>query len=370
MTTVQACWFYSIFLLFAVFPVSADSPANANIRETIEPNSTRPATLRVANEMNCPRDTYSFDLTSDSKFVSIPEGSVQLSRSTDTQVPIVLNSHGLAEGVFIANVTLECTNCSDCKSSDKIVRVALTVAALQQPEGETEETNPGHLPEPKSNPVTTPNRVQIPDFTGLTLPDASDQLLVLGLKPILDNPSNVPSGLLTVIETQPAADATLDSGSRVKLIVGVPVPDLLGLSRDEAQARIGRIGLVLDWAVAETGSASSQQPMAGTVVPLASTVKLAIASTSQETRSTDTRVTVIIILLIIAFAVFVWRIRGGKATSPAAKFSLRSTPDAGHQEVQALTSERPRPVIRVRLLSDPGKQSLQGEPTSTTEKVF
>lgn len=313
--------------------------------------------------MSCPRDSYRFLLTSDRDFVGLPEPEIELSKSRDTQVRVVFDSHGLDPGTHSANVTLTCRNCGDCRSSNKVIRLALTVAATAPPpEGESIDLTA----DPPGEAVGQP-QLLAPNVTDSTLQEAEEQLDLLGLEPFLEDAAIARTDLITVIGQQPAAGAPVDSGARVILTPGVPVPDLVGLTAEEAQARVDEVGLRLVSTTSDVAYTASQLPVAGALVRIGTTVNL-ILPVFENPTSDSTWIIVLTVLLLPVVAIFFWRASARKPTVPAASFSVRSTLDAGSQEIIRQKSDPQRPVIRVRLITDAGEQSLQGEPASTTEK--
>ena len=112
-----------------------------------------------------------------------------------------------------------------------------------------------------------PERYAVPDVRGAEVASATDsitstKLLVTGQTEAYDE--EVPAGL--VAGTDPAIGSSLKRDTAVTLIVSlgpapVPVPDLLGVGRDEAVAALEGLGLV-----AATGEEYSEQYAAGTVM--------------------------------------------------------------------------------------------------------
>ena len=83
-------------------------------------------------------------------------------------------------------------------------------------------------------PPPPPSRVAVPDLMGLTRSAAEARLRELGLRPMGD-----PFGAGQMVAWQyPAAGAQVDSGEIVEFRPGVVMPDLAGLTRAEADATL------------------------------------------------------------------------------------------------------------------------------------
>jgi eukaryotic-like serine/threonine-protein kinase len=132
--------------------------------------------------------------------------------------------------------------------------------------------------------------VAVPDLTGLTKPQAQQQLDAEGL--IMGETrrrasDEVPEG--RVLEQDPPADRQVEAGSAVDLVFSagpktVPVPSLTGSTVSEAEAALEAAGLVLgeqtdqnDQTVPE-GQIISQDPAAGEEVPEDSPVNVVVSA--------------------------------------------------------------------------------------------
>jgi eukaryotic-like serine/threonine-protein kinase len=132
--------------------------------------------------------------------------------------------------------------------------------------------------------------VAVPDLTGLTKPQAQQQLDAEGL--IMGDTrrrasDEVPEG--RVLEQDPPADRQVEAGSAVDLVFSsgpktVPVPSLTGSTVSEAEAALEAAGLVLgeqtdqnDQTVPE-GQIISQDPAAGEEVPEDSPVNVVVSA--------------------------------------------------------------------------------------------
>jgi beta-lactam-binding protein with PASTA domain/serine/threonine protein kinase len=93
-----------------------------------------------------------------------------------------------------------------------------------------------------------PSTVKVPDVIGLTQQDARRRMRDANLKPVLERESSakVPEG--NVIRSDPGSGTAIEIGSRVRLFVSggpkqVVVPDVTGLTQDDAFARLEKVGL-------------------------------------------------------------------------------------------------------------------------------
>ena len=275
---------------------------------------------------------------------------------------VKFDSNGLEPGTHISNITLDCKNCTGCRSSDKVMQVALTVVAGSEPAAEA-------IVEPAAARLVNEAQLRLPDVTGTTLSDAQDQLAGLGLQPVTDSMGIERVELITVIAQQPAAGEPVEAGARVILTPGVPVPDLPGLAAGEAQNRLDEVGLLLVTTTGDGTATASQVPAAGAIVAIGTTVTL-LLPVLETPAASGAWLAVLALLLAVAGAIFFWRASRRIRAAPAASFDVRSTVDSGSQHVRSDSSEPQRPVIRVRLAGDGGEQSVQGSPASITEKEW
>jgi serine/threonine-protein kinase len=133
-----------------------------------------------------------------------------------------------------------------------------------------------------------PGQVALPPVDGLGEQKATARLTDAGLvvdRVVRQADDSVPEG--RVIKTSPAAGQTVDRGSDVTLYVSsgppqVPVPDVVGLTKQEAQQTLGNQGL--QFTSTEEGSDSAdpgtvlrQDPAAGAEVDPGSVVALVVA---------------------------------------------------------------------------------------------
>ncbi|MFE7631950.1 Stk1 family PASTA domain-containing Ser/Thr kinase [Kocuria sp. NPDC057446] len=134
-----------------------------------------------------------------------------------------------------------------------------------------------------------PSEVEVPgDLAGRSEEDARDALEAAGLEPGATRTANsswVPEGML--VATDPPGGTTVPSGSEVRLVLStgrVTVPQLVGLSRQEAVAALGADGVRLSAEVVTTpragvpaGQVVDQSVGAGETAPQGSTVTLTVA---------------------------------------------------------------------------------------------
>lgn len=347
-------WCVLAFLLAA--PAMAQDRPDANVEVKIAPGATLERAFPVRNQMDCPRDTYRFSLTSDTDFVSLPDETIELSRSRGTDVRVVFASGELDPGTYFTNITFECRNCTNCRSSDKVMRVAMTVTA---PPAEA-------IVEIPDEATRTDTEFLFPDLSGSTLAGAEEELLRLGLQPVVEGAEIERRELLTVTGQRPAAGESVATGERVTLIAGVPVPDLSGLTTDAAQRRLAEVGLSLTSSGAGT-TVGSQLPAAGAIVAIGTTINVVLAVLDGPNASRNW-LTVLTLLAVVILAIYFWRASARTAAAPVASFNVRSNWDAGTHKVWSDSREVQRPVVRVRLSGVDGEQTVHGDPASTTEK--
>jgi serine/threonine-protein kinase len=136
-----------------------------------------------------------------------------------------------------------------------------------------------------------PEPVEVPDLRGRTPAQAEQELNALGLLLVVSNETvEVPinSGLIgNVAEQSPSAGTTAEVGSEVTVRLGSPiqvtVPDLGGLTAEQAQAEATAVGLNVEIAgttvtndQAAGDTVATQDPTAGTVVDEGSFIDLTI----------------------------------------------------------------------------------------------
>jgi serine/threonine-protein kinase len=134
-----------------------------------------------------------------------------------------------------------------------------------------------------------PTQVSVPPVTNMAEAQAQAALTRLGLKAVVNEAPNdtVAKGL--VADQDPSAGSKVDPGSTVTLTVSagpnkVRVPDLTGLSKDDAKAALEQLGLKLsttdtvESAAQDAGKVIDTDPAGGTTVDKGSAVALHLAS--------------------------------------------------------------------------------------------
>ncbi|MPZ64306.1 MAG: Stk1 family PASTA domain-containing Ser/Thr kinase [Pseudonocardiaceae bacterium] len=137
---------------------------------------------------------------------------------------------------------------------------------------------------------TGARQVTIPDVAGQPVQVAQQELNAAGFQTQVEPVASTPEQRDRVIETNPPAGADADEGSTVVLQVGtgpdqVEVPNLIGLSPDEARSALDEVGLQLSAGgpkeqVVEddnqVGKVISSNPPVGQQVPDGSTVSITV----------------------------------------------------------------------------------------------
>jgi serine/threonine-protein kinase len=140
-----------------------------------------------------------------------------------------------------------------------------------------------------------PNTVEVPDLAGFTLEEATAalknvNLAVAGTEQV--NNTRVEKG--NVVETEPAAGQSVDVGSAVTLKVSsgkVEVPDVVGLTRDEAASRLSDLGFrnrttyVVSTKAEDTVLAMSVKP--GALADFGTQITLQVARPAPPTPTTS-----------------------------------------------------------------------------------
>jgi eukaryotic-like serine/threonine-protein kinase len=130
---------------------------------------------------------------------------------------------------------------------------------------------------------TGPGTTKVPPLQGLTRENAEKALVQAGLVPKFDEvDSEKPAD--QVLSSNPAAESTVEKGTTVTVQVSkgnkVAVPNLIGLTRAEALARLNEAGLVAqvvqgdEVGPADADKVSNQTPKKDTLVLKNSTVKI------------------------------------------------------------------------------------------------
>ena len=210
-----------------------------------------------------------------------------------------------------------------------------------------------------------PELVIVPNVVGLDVADASDVLAEQGL----GLGDRVGEG--DVVRSQnPDAGARVPPGSLVSISLDstvppppplVAVPDLTGLTLEDAGATVAAAGLALGNGADGDGKVQAQDPEPGTLVPVGTAVTLTLAS-STETPWWPVAVAVLALLLAVASAAF-------KSTRPRRdrrwlRKHMRLVPGAASApefDVREPRTEQAAPTLVVRLQprADGGMQVLE-----------
>jgi serine/threonine-protein kinase len=133
-----------------------------------------------------------------------------------------------------------------------------------------------------------PQRIPVPDLTGYDASVAEQLILAGGLVVGRREMTQAPAPRGVVINTRPPAGMTLLPGSEVTIVVSVgaptiTVPDLEGLTREEADSVLVDAGLSLGTAVRRTnrdwppGTVMAQTPPPGTLSAPGTAVNITLA---------------------------------------------------------------------------------------------
>ncbi len=150
-------------------------------------------------------------------------------------------------------------------------------------------------------------------------------------------------GAGTVVAQEPTAGAEITSGTiRVRLVVAIPqqaeVPDLTGMTREEAEAALTAAGLALDPDVGERpteiasddGRVAAQEPAAGTRVPRGTPVRIVLWRLARVTVPDVVERTESDARAMLAEAGLRVRVETRRVTDPAlANLVLEQSPAAG-----------------------------------------
>jgi serine/threonine-protein kinase len=120
---------------------------------------------------------------------------------------------------------------------------------------------------------------QVPNVIGMDLDEATQQLKSLGFQ-VASQQVDTAAEPGVVISQSPTPDQKAPHGSTITLQVGsrgagmVVVPDLSGMSRNQAEAVLRKLGLNADSGFGFGNRVTGQDPTAGTQVPAGTTVHL------------------------------------------------------------------------------------------------
>ncbi|HWZ58041.1 MAG TPA: PASTA domain-containing protein [Gemmatimonadaceae bacterium] len=135
----------------------------------------------------------------------------------------------------------------------------------------------------------TPQEITVPNVLGLTFDDARQRLGAAGFTAEQgESRFNVGSPRMTVLSQTPAGSATAPHGTKVVLDVSagqrrVAIPNIVGMTRDQAQLTLEKVGLEVGPVVEREsplprGEVMATSPLAGAEAILPSTVTLTVSS--------------------------------------------------------------------------------------------
>ena len=209
--------------------------------------------------------------------------------------------------------------------------------------------------------VVAAQGVMVPDVSGLSRDQAQSRLteVRLNLGRMADEPSSQPLG--TVLSQEPPPGTIASLGTTVDLVAaqGVKVPNVSGLSREEAVARLSEAGLALGRVESESsaqrpGTILGQNPPSGTIVPLGTTVNLQ-AGVIPWVGLTVAVATFLILILLVGFYARKWRSR----RRGRLEFFLGK--DLGIQHLEPGVSTPSNIDVRVRLVRRRGYPTIEAE---------
>ncbi len=222
-----------------------------------------------------------------------------------------------------------------------------------------------------------PAPVKIPDLAGLTEDQARARLEnkryrgLLALGRVATRESEKPTG--KVFQQSPAGGTAVREHTRVDIIIAkvvpaarpVEVPDLAGLTEDQARARLDGVGLLLGRITSRdsdqaSGTVMAQSPAAGTRVGRDTRVDVVFAK-----KATPITAYMPIIAGGGAAALFAagftwWRRRSHHDAREAHHPDMRLFPvvDGGEQEIEIDPAGPAAPAVGLRPRRDPGTQTL------------
>jgi hypothetical protein len=214
---------------------------------------------------------------------------------------------------------------------------------------------------------SSPRLVRVPNLVGQTLDGVPGRLARHGLE----------LGLVTgdgdVVRSQnPEAGSRARQGSAVNVSVerGVPprqlvrAPDLVGDTVTDARAALGARGLVLGETLDDDGEIASQQPPAGTLVPVGTTVTVALEHGPRWAA-------IVVVLAVVlgaaaAAAVAGYRLLRRRRDRRWVHRHLRLAPEAGHRRAEVTQpggdASPPTQVVRIEPHPVHGTHDLEETP--------
>ncbi|HEU4541996.1 MAG TPA: PASTA domain-containing protein, partial [Jiangellaceae bacterium] len=209
-----------------------------------------------------------------------------------------------------------------------------------------------------------PELVVVPNVVGLDVADASDVLAAQGL----ELGDQVGDG--DIVRSQnPDAGSLVPPGSLVSISLDstvppppplVAVPDLTGLTLEDAGATVAAAGLALGNGADGDGKVQAQDPAPGTLVPVGTAVTLTLAS-STETPWWPVAATVALLLAVASAAFKSTRPRRDRRWLRKHMRLVPGTASAPEFDVREPRTEQAAPTLVVRLQprADAGMQVLE-----------
>ncbi|NOZ26535.1 MAG: PASTA domain-containing protein [Chloroflexi bacterium] len=187
--------------------------------------------------------------------------------------------------------------------------------------------------------------VVVPDLAGMTLEGAAEALRAVGLEPdpdVGERATDEAANDGRVAAQEPAAGTEVPRGSVVRIVVWqlrrVAVPNLIGMTRGEAEAALTAAGLTLapdveerpTDAASDDGRVAAQEPAAGTEVPRGTSVRIALWRLARVTVPDVVERTESDARAMLAEAGLRVRVETRRVTDPAlANLVLEQSPAAG-----------------------------------------
>jgi beta-lactam-binding protein with PASTA domain len=175
------------------------------------------------------------------------------------------------------------------EARENLAALGLKIAPSKETTGRVESQDPpADTPAERGSTVTVTLReadqVKVPDLAGKTYAEAREVLEAAGL--VIAGADETMEGK---VESQdPPAGTPVDRGATVTVVLGavakqkVPVPNVVGLDKEEARAALEAVGLVM---AADddspTGPIESQDPAAGTEIDEGATVTVRFSDTKE-----------------------------------------------------------------------------------------
>lgn len=212
--------------------------------------------------------------------------------------------------------------------------------------------------------IVQPALVRVPDLEGMDVENVPGLLAEHGLE------LGQQSGDGDVVSGQrPRPGAVVPSGSAVSISVepGVPptpvveVPDLTGMTGDQARDALGAAGLVMGNQPGGDGDVASQEPEPGTLVPVGSPVTLTLAATGPD--ASWLPVAVVAVVLVIGGALTTYQSLRPRRQRRWLRRHVRLVPRAPSPPTftvgESQTPPSPTVVLRLEPHPDLGTQVLE-----------